>query len=167
MQTQKYAWAVSLCRIGKDEQGNVQEIINSLKVLPVGGVAVPMCMYSESGDLKFPQNDQPNGQVFSFLRLPLADRYPTGLHTHVHGYFVLDQSRRNLKWPSATHDLSNVTDAAQRWNIFLKRVLLPRAMVSLAEFIASGKGIVDHETCLLYTSPSPRDRQKTRMPSSA
>ena len=24
-----------------------------------------------------------------------------------------------------------------------------------------------HQTCLLYTSPSPRDRQKTRMPSSA
>ena len=23
------------------------------------------------------------------------------------------------------------------------------------------------ETCLLYTSPSPRDRQKSRMPSSA
>ena len=26
---------------------------------------------------------------------------------------------------------------------------------------------VDLETCLLYTSPSPRDRQKSRMPSSA
>ena len=25
----------------------------------------------------------------------------------------------------------------------------------------------DDDTCLLYTSPSPRDRQKSRMPSSA
>ena len=25
----------------------------------------------------------------------------------------------------------------------------------------------DKDTCLLYTSPSPRDRQKSRMPSSA
>ena len=25
----------------------------------------------------------------------------------------------------------------------------------------------DYKTCLLYTSPSPRDRQKSRMPSSA
>ena len=25
----------------------------------------------------------------------------------------------------------------------------------------------DHKGCLLYTSPSPRDRQKSRMPSSA
>ena len=29
-------------------------------------------------------------------------------------------------------------------------------------------GIIDHwDPCLLYTSPSPRDRQKSRMPSSA
>ena len=26
---------------------------------------------------------------------------------------------------------------------------------------------LQHQTCLLYTSPSPRDRQKSRMPSSA
>ena len=29
------------------------------------------------------------------------------------------------------------------------------------------KDVADIETCLLYTSPSPRDRQKSRMPSSA
>ena len=28
-------------------------------------------------------------------------------------------------------------------------------------------GTLDYATCLLYTSPSPRDRQKSRMPSSA
>ena len=33
---------------------------------------------------------------------------------------------------------------------------------------ANGEVIVTlHYTCLLYTSPSPRDRQKSRMPSSA
>ena len=34
----------------------------------------------------------------------------------------------------------------------------------------SGIGIrlfLNSDTCLLYTSPSPRDRQKSRMPSSA
>ena len=30
-----------------------------------------------------------------------------------------------------------------------------------------GKVVTFHHTCLLYTSPSPRDRQKSRMPSSA
>ena len=32
---------------------------------------------------------------------------------------------------------------------------------------ARGRTIVQMSTCLLYTSPSPRDRQKSRMPSSA
>ena len=31
----------------------------------------------------------------------------------------------------------------------------------------SRAGFADSEICLLYTSPSPRDRQKSRMPSSA
>jgi len=152
IQTEEHSWVVSLCRIGNDEQRNVEEIISSLKVLPTGGVALPLYVSSESGDLKLPLNDQPNGQVFSFLRLPLADQNPTGWHAHVHAYFVLDHSRRNLKWPSATHDLSGVTDAAHRWNIFLKRVLLPQAMVALAEFITTAQGIVDDEKSQTLTS---------------
>ena len=32
---------------------------------------------------------------------------------------------------------------------------------------AAGNGDVQLIACLLYTSPSPRDRQKSRMPSSA
>ena len=33
--------------------------------------------------------------------------------------------------------------------------------------ILQAQAVVDSATCLLYTSPSPRDRQKSRMPSSA
>ena len=32
---------------------------------------------------------------------------------------------------------------------------------------AALKKYLQHRACLLYTSPSPRDRQKSRMPSSA
>ena len=32
---------------------------------------------------------------------------------------------------------------------------------------ARGLELNAHDVCLLYTSPSPRDRQKSRMPSSA
>ena len=32
---------------------------------------------------------------------------------------------------------------------------------------AGGRGPAAFQSCLLYTSPSPRDRQKSRMPSSA
>ena len=33
--------------------------------------------------------------------------------------------------------------------------------------LTSAFDVTDHQACLLYTSPSPRDRQKSRMPSSA
>ena len=33
--------------------------------------------------------------------------------------------------------------------------------------IAGNKAYCEYRSCLLYTSPSPRDRQKSRMPSSA
>ena len=35
------------------------------------------------------------------------------------------------------------------------------------DIVVEGSGIRLAEACLLYTSPSPRDRQKSRMPSSA
>ena len=46
---------------------------------------------------------------------------------------------------------------------------IPQLMGDMAKGIKSfKKGMSDEEkNCLLYTSPSPRDRQKSRMPSSA
>ena len=46
--------------------------------------------------------------------------------------------------------------------------VLPNAVDSASKAIAAGNW--DHQqflTCLLYTSPSPRDLRKSRMPSSA
>ena len=39
--------------------------------------------------------------------------------------------------------------------------------IPAAEAEVVTKSMVDANRCLLYTSPSPRDRQKSRMPSSA
>ena len=48
--------------------------------------------------------------------------------------------------------------------------------IALADVLVNEGGVTDyevlcaallHDTCLLYTSPSPRDRQKSSMPSSA
>ena len=43
----------------------------------------------------------------------------------------------------------------------------PGARIGHGVFIDHGMGVVIGETCLLYTSPSPRDRTRSRMPSSA
>ena len=41
------------------------------------------------------------------------------------------------------------------------------AVAGIIRLAEAGSEIVRVTTCLLYTSPSPRDRQKSRMPSSA
>ena len=40
-------------------------------------------------------------------------------------------------------------------------------LIFLANALEQGWTVKKSNDCLLYTSPSPRDRQKTRMPSSA
>ena len=37
----------------------------------------------------------------------------------------------------------------------------------IADLLSEKYGVILYPDCLLYTSPSPRDRQKSRMPSSA
>ena len=51
----------------------------------------------------------------------------------------------------------NVVSRKDIESIYLHHVLHSLSIAAMANF----------EPCLLYTSPSPRDRQKSRMPSSA
>ena len=48
-----------------------------------------------------------------------------------------------------------------------EEALLHIVNVFAIEVAAEAKKAAESRTCLLYTSPSPRDRQKSRMPSSA
>ena len=43
----------------------------------------------------------------------------------------------------------------------------PFLLIDTVEELEPGVKCVAKKNCLLYTSPSPRDRQKSRMPSSA
>ena len=68
--------------------------------------------------------------------------------------FVVKQLPENFK-----PDLSISVDCGDK-----ERFIDREAVYDSAEITAN---IDHHRTCLLYTSPSPRDRQKSRMPSSA
>ena len=52
---------------------------------------------------------------------------------------------------------------ARRWGVFFK--CLAFGYIGFGLLLAGRNGLFN--LCLLYTSPSPRDRQKSRMPSSA
>ena len=62
----------------------------------------------------------------------------------------------------------DITDAAAKG--IEQRALDDRMLLQLTELTAKVAGFVDlakRNVCLLYTSPSPRDRTRARMPSSA
>ena len=59
--------------------------------------------------------------------------------------------------------IENATNTETKLKREAQRELLARAITHIS--LLDDK--IAHYTCLLYTSPSPRDRQKSRMPSSA
>ena len=61
-------------------------------------------------------------------------------------------------WFRSPNTLSN-----GEYHRFEMALSLDQGLSTVDEFTS----VVDRDTCLLYTSPSPRDRQKSRMPSSA
>ena len=79
------------------------------------------------------------------------------------------------RWPMTGGSWSSRSDpppVAPMLTIF--NIVLPVFLVVGAGYAAAKAGVIADATvdalmkfCLLYTSPSPRDRQKSRMPSSA
>ena len=76
---------------------------------------------------------------------------------------------QNVSDPNNPEDIS-LDNAARYFVQFLSPsgVLIEKeARVNRDEVENTGDDMDIYYTCLLYTSPSPRDRQKSRMPSSA
>ena len=67
---------------------------------------------------------------------------------------------------------TGATFEARHWGRDLKIVCVEKANIDRSGAVAQGLYAINcymgmQWDCLLYTSPSPRDRQKSRMPSSA
>ena len=75
---------------------------------------------------------------------------------------VLSPNQLKTVYGIECEPVQNINDAA-----FIQKLLDIGVMggISLRCYQKFGAAFID--TCLLYTSPSPRDRQKSRMPSSA
>ena len=76
---------------------------------------------------------------------------------------TLKKSEFQKEWHLLDATNISVGRLASRVSLILKGKNKPQYSPNLPV----GDGVIIINTCLLYTSPSPRDRQKSRMPSSA
>ena len=54
-----------------------------------------------------------------------------------------------------------------QWGMGITEGAVLRWLKQAGDAVVEGEVLAEIETCLLYTSPSPRDRTRNRMPSSA
>ena len=76
---------------------------------PLVGVAMELRKTSANYE-----DDDPDGQVFCVLPLPVEQKSSSGLPVHVNGYFSVGQNRRHLKWATAGQNFESDPDIA--WN---------------------------------------------------
>ena len=79
------------------------------------------------------------------------------------GLSILDIARYHSD-RGGTHLYIDEIHKYDRWSLELKNIYDQYRNLHV---VASGSSILEIQSCLLYTSPSPRDRTRSRMPSSA
>ena len=113
------------------------------------------------------------GQVLAICRHCPDDAVTTHTHNHTHS------SSHSLLATSYSHNAQILSSSGHAF--YLTRVHVhAHALTHMVTHTSSHRHMLSHtcshthalsqtltHTCLLYTSPSPRDRQKSRMPSSA
>ena len=98
-----------------------------------------------------------------FLDTPWED-VATALHVSAYSMASLVRAARPLLAPGASV-VGLTFDRSISWPMYDWMGVAKAALESTSRYLARYLG--EAQICLLYTSPSPRDRQKSRMPSSA
>ena len=87
---------------------------------------------------------------------------------------IVSTLETNLDWQAALRAIQAATDHASKLGIRIHVAVVDRAGLDLAFLSMNGAFLHSADiardkayTCLLYTSPSPRDKRQSRMPSSA
>ena len=133
--------------------------------------------------MKVRQNDLPVVSSFNSVKLRVTNNNNDS-GWHIHPDILQGQSLSADNSPIGYVDHPSASDApyiefypsidgedclgyyTAEGDVILNSNLVVNGM-NITEIISSLQNSIDLLTCLLYTSPSPRDRQKSRMPSSA
>ena len=138
----------------------VRHRVNQARVVtPAEEAAVGVLMAAEQLQQAFTQVCERHGittdqyRVLRILRDAPADGYARG-----------EVAQRCSMHRSP--DMTRMLDRLVRQRLARRRLDPDDARCSIATITRAGRALL-RRICLLYTSPSPRDRQKSRMPSSA
>ena len=141
---------------------------HGMQLLPWGGVAAKI-----DGNA---HGDAVSGRPYCLLPLPCT----SGLPVHVNGFFEMSSNRRDI-WHG--DDGMGGGRLRSEWNRALlcdviapsyvqllleaRQLLRAHAVDFFYELWPQQRPAPPWDSCLLYTSPSPRDKRQSRMPSSA
>ena len=110
---------------------------------------------------------------FATIGAEPKDFFPVDLEAASAGVYEQEKNANDLSQWFTSCGLMDQGDK-ERYELLANEAMLPGTSMSVAQEIGSRQGIRErfatqrqYTDCLLYTSPSPRDRQKSRMPSSA
>ena len=96
--------------------------------------------------------------AFSFFFISFAVIAEPTLEEVVVSARKVDESVQDVPIAMSVFTSSDISDAG---------IERPEDFIALTPNVVMANTVNVGDTCLLYTSPSPRDRQKSRMPSSA
>ena len=82
------------------------------------------------------------------------------------GGLTVDMENKVATQPPITNEADNGLNNL-RGTVAMARTADPHSATSQFFINLEDNNFLDHKGCLLYTSPSPRDRTRSRMPSSA
>ena len=121
------------------------------------------------------KNFSPNIAIITNITPDHLDRYDNNFETYIASKFKIVMNQTSTDY--LIYDADDPVIEAYMKSHKIQSILMPFSLKKSLErgafykdktiTIINNKNTLHMPTCLLYTSPSPRDRQKSRMPSSA
>ena len=121
-------------------------------------------------DLEAPTNEQ-KAQLYAFYKDKYDGYVPIELSDALKGHLPDDVAEdliaQSLRYQDGVYDFEMKNVSTQVFNKYKDKILTTGALVPGTDLHDKAAKFLKAYTCLLYTSPSPRDATLSRMPSSA
>ena len=140
------------------------------------GFAEPREVLNETGEFEIPLYDERPEManiIFADPRINIYVNNSVGLPVEIAlndmiATSAIDGSQIELTFESSIHPFKIGAPGIEQFGESVAtEININNTTSNIDEFLAAAPSLITYNICLLYTSPSPRDRTRSRMPSSA